>query len=122
MDYNELIQEFNDEMPSIPLSTHANYISYEELKALKHKAIAHLNIRSFTANGAKLQDILTEIGNNLHIITLSEVWAYQGESFIDFQPPVYELRGDGWGGVAILVKNGINFQKVNELSFIKQHL
>ena len=122
MDYNELIQDFNDEMPAIQLSTHTNYISYEELRSLKHKAIAHLNIRSFPQNGAKLQDILTEVGNNLHIITLSEIWAFQGETFHDFQPPAFELRGDGWGGVAIMVKNGISFQKVNELSFIKPHL
>ena len=125
MDIEVEINDMNNTLPSVQLSTHTNYISLNTLKELKHSAIAHLNIRSFDANGKALNDILTESGNNLSVIAISEMWKYKAKDKpMGYQPPTMILRpnNNGGGGVAIFCKNGIVNESINNLCYINDNI
>ena len=125
MDLEVEINELNNNMPTVQLSTHSQYISLNTLKTMKHTAIAHLNVRSFDANGPALNDILTESGNNITIMCITEMWKYQAKDRpTGYQTPTMILRKNnaGGGGVAIFCKKGINFETVMDLCYINENI
>ena len=119
----DLIQELNTSAPTTNISNASDYISYNQLKNMRHQCIAHINIRSLDSNALALQDILTEINNNIHIIAMSEVWQnILGRQIQGYQQPVLQLRPSGkGGGVGFFIKKGINFKKINYLTYATPH-
>lgn len=82
-----------------------------------------MNIRSLDCNGEKLSLVLKEFENNLDFISLSEIWGNKSNFKLQgFHNILCELRKGRGGGVGILVNNNYEFDKVSNMSFIKDHI
>ena len=120
-----LIEELNEAVDSVPQSSDTKYVSPSFIKDIKHRAIGHINIRSIDSNGPKLQDLLYEMNSNIHFLTISEFWKNNNNFLLDgYQKPAFTLRPglQQGGGVAIYVKNGIPFQKLDTFCYIKNSI
>lgn len=74
--------------------------------------LAQHNIRSISANKPQLINYLEK--NNIHIYIASETWLKPKDDrfFLKNYQMSTNNRKDGYGGVAILLKNGIHFEDV----------
>lgn len=85
------------------------YISLDTLK--QEEAIICQNIRSYSRNFSKLQDLLSR-NPGITVVALQETWSLMGaRQMPGFQPIIAKTRSKkGGGGVAFLVKQGTNFK------------
>lgn len=72
--------------------------------------ILQFNIQSIIPNKDKLNYFLNS--NNIDISILSEIFKYNNSTKIMNYNTVTKTRQDGFGGVAIILKNDINFRKI----------
>lgn len=86
-------------------------------------AIANLNIRSLDRNGEKFKLVLKEFQGNIDFITLSEIWGNKLNFRMQgYQNLACEIRKSRGGGVGILVNNKYDFEKIPDMSFIKDNI
>ena len=83
-------------------------------------SILHLNIRSIQKNLNKLQQFLCEIDFLPDVIALSEIWVSETSFFkpnLNGYEYVFESSKNKAGGVALFIKDSINYSLRNDLKF-----
>ena len=96
----------------------AHYTTHNHIAGLKHKALIHVNIRSFFQNKDDFKMLLDSCHNNFDLLALTECYAMPDNSFInDFTVPFLNLRRTpNGGGVCFLTKPESNAYLIPEMT------
>ena len=86
-------------------------------------SIVHFNCRSLPQNFKRIKESLIEINNNFDIVALTETWLNENNKD-DYVLDGYEVchtvrKNRKGGGVAVYIKNGINYKVIEEFCINK---
>ena len=88
-------------------------------------SIMHFNCRSLPQNFERIKESLIEINNNFDIVALTETWLNENNKD-DYVLDGYEVchivrKNRKGGGVAVYIKNGINYKVIEEFCINKDN-
>ena len=132
MEQNDLLDIISDDNVQYPSCGTSSYIFpedfHEKFKSCQdYFSVMHLNSRSLCKNFDNMQILLSSLKHNFDIIGITETWFNCNTHLELYNMENYSLvqvcRSDKvGGGVAMYVKNGIDYAIRNDLSFCSPEL